>query len=45
MLDARSRGAAILWISHDIEEDARHADFVFTLKDRSLVMSAGGASC
>ena len=45
MLDARSRGAAILWISHDIEEDARHADFVFTLKDRALTMSAGGASC
>ena len=45
MLDARSRGAAILWISHDIEEDARHADFVFTLKDRALTMSAGGAPC
>ena len=45
MLDARSRGAAILWISHDIEEDARHADFVFTLKDRALAMSAGGAAC
>ena len=45
MLEARARGAAILWISHDVEEDARHADFVFTLKDRSLTMSAGGASC
>ena len=45
MLEARSRGAAILWISHDIEEDARHADFVFTLKDRALTMTAGGASC
>ena len=45
MLEARARGAAILWISHDVEEDARHADFVFTLKDRSLTMSAGGAAC
>ena len=45
MLGARSRGAAILWISHDVEEDARHADFVFTLKDRALTMTAGGASC
>ena len=45
MLEARARGAAILWISHDVDEDARHADFVFTLKDRSLAMSAGGAAC
>ena len=45
MLEARKRGAAILWISHDVEEDAKHADFVFTLKDRALTMSAGGASC
>ena len=45
MLEARARGAAILWISHDVEEDARHADFVFTLKDRALTMSAGGAAC
>ena len=45
MLEARSRGAAILWISHDVEEDARHADFVFTLKDRALAMSPGGAAC
>ena len=45
MLEARSRGAAILWISHDVEEDARHADFVFALKDRALTMTAGGASC
>ena len=45
MLEARKRGAAILWISHDVEEDAKHADFVFTLKDRALTVSAGGASC
>lgn len=45
MLEARALGAAILWISHDVEEDARHADFVFTLKDRALTMSAGGAAC
>ena len=45
MLEARARGAAILWISHDVEEGARHADFVFTLKDRALTVSAGGASC
>ena len=45
MLEARSRGAGILWISHDVEEDARHADFVFTLKGRALTMTAGGASC
>ena len=43
--EARARGAAILWISHDVDEDARHADFVFTLKDRSLTMSTGGAAC
>ena len=45
MLEARSRGAAILWISHDVEEDARHADRIFTLKDRALTETAGGASC
>ena len=45
ILEARAHGAAILWISHDVEEDARHADFVFTLKDRALTMSAGGAAC
>jgi ABC-type sugar transport system ATPase subunit len=45
MLEVRSRGAAILWISHDVEEDARHADRIFTLKDRALTETAGGASC
>lgn len=45
MLDARARGAAILWISHDVDADARHADAVFTLKDRALTQTAGGASC
>jgi len=45
MLEARSRGASILWISHDVEEDARHADFVFMLKDRALAMNPGGAAC
>ena len=44
MLDARSLGAAILWISHDVEEDSRHADRVLTLKDRSLSERAGGAA-
>ncbi|MBQ8664972.1 MAG: ATP-binding cassette domain-containing protein, partial [Mailhella sp.] len=44
MLEARSQGAAILWISHDVEEDSRHADRVLTLKDRSLSESAGGAA-
>lgn len=45
VLKARDRGAAIVWISHDIAEDARHADRVLTLKDRSLTESAGGFSC
>ncbi len=44
MLNARSRGAAIVWISHDVEEDSRHADRVLTLKDRSLYESEGGAA-
>jgi len=45
MLDARSRGAAILWISHDLDEDARMADSIFTLEKRSLTESRRGGSC
>ena len=44
MLEARERGAAVLWISHDVQEDSRHADRIFTLENRSIVESAGGAS-
>lgn len=36
MLAARKRGAAILWISHNVEEDSRHADRVLVLRDRTL---------
>ena len=45
MLEARGRGAAVLWISHDLKEDAPHADAVFTLDKRALIQSAGGSSC
>lgn len=44
MLEARSKGAAVLWISHDVQEDSRCADRIFTLENRSIVESAGGAS-
>lgn len=44
MLKARSEGAAILWISHDTAGDARHADRVLTLENRSLREDAGGLS-
>ena len=45
MLEARGRGAAVLWISHDLKEDAPHADSIFMLEKRSLTQSAGGAPC
>ena len=45
MLKARSEGAAVLWISHDTASDARHADRVLTLENRSLKEEAGGLSC
>lgn len=44
MLEARDRGAAVLWISHDVQEDSRYADRIFTLEKRSLLESTGGAS-
>lgn len=44
MLKARNEGAAILWISHDTAGDARHADRVLTLENRSLREEAGGLS-
>ncbi len=44
MLEARDRGAAVLWISHDVQEDSRYADRIFTLEKRSLLESSGGAS-
>ncbi|WP_298067499.1 ABC transporter ATP-binding protein [uncultured Mailhella sp.] len=44
MLKARENGAAIVWISHDVEEDSRHADRIFVLRDRT-VCESGGASC
>ena len=45
MLKARSEGAAVLWISHDTASDARHADRILTLENRSLREEAGGLSC
>lgn len=45
MLKARGEGAAILWISHDMAEDSRHADRILTLENRSLREEAGGLSC
>ena len=45
MLKARDRGAAVLWISHNTDEDARHADRILTLENRSLREDAGGLSC
>ena len=45
MLEARGRGAAVLWISHDLAEDAPHADAVLTLEARSLTKSEGGVLC
>ncbi len=44
MLAARERGAAILWISHNVEEDSRHADRLFVLRDRTL-REEGAFSC
>lgn len=44
MLEAKGRGAAILWISHNAEDFA-HADAVFTLQERSLTQKKGGAPC
>ncbi len=45
MQKARSEGAAVLWISHNTDEDARHADRILTLENRSLREDAGGLSC
>ena len=45
MPKARDRGAAVLWISHNTDEDARHADRILTLENRSLREDAGGLSC
>lgn len=36
MTGFRARGAAILWISHDLKEDSRIADRVLVLRNRSL---------
>ena len=44
MLKARERGAAILWISHDVQEDARHADRVLSLSNREI-REEGGLPC
>lgn len=44
MLKARSEGAAVLWISHDTDEDARHADRILILENRSLREEPGGLS-
>lgn len=45
MLHARARGAAIVWISHDMEEDSRYADRVLFLEKHSLREEAGTLSC
>ena len=43
MLEARDRGAAILWISHNPEELSAVADRFFFLRDRTL--EEGAAPC
>lgn len=46
--DARATGAAVVWISHDQAEDARLADRVLRLENRTLSeagTSAGGGPC
>lgn len=45
MLEAKAKGAAILWISHNIEEDSAYADTVFMLQELSLTQKKGGAPC
>lgn len=34
--DARARGAAVVWISHDIRDDAVHADRLLSLAERRI---------
>jgi heme exporter protein A len=45
MLHARSHGAAIIWISHMMDEDSRIADCILTLQNHTLTVSTGDASC
>ena len=37
MLSARERGAAILWISHNVGEDSKIADRLFVIRGRTLL--------
>ena len=41
----RSRGAAIVWISHDVKEDAFCADHIFTLREKTIYKTPGELSC
>ena len=45
MLQERDKGSAVLWISHNTDDDARHADRILTLENRSLREESGGLSC
>lgn len=45
MSDFRSRGAAVAWISHDLEEDSRLADAVLTLRRKTLSVEERSLPC
>ncbi len=36
IIEAKERGASIFWISHDIENDKKHADYLHILEDKTL---------
>jgi ABC-type sugar transport system ATPase subunit len=44
MCSARSNGAAVLWISHNVEEDSKIADRLFVIRAKTLI-EEGAASC
>ncbi len=39
ILEAKQNGASVFWISHDIENDKKHADFLHILEDKTLKTS------
>ncbi|MCQ2444511.1 MAG: ABC transporter ATP-binding protein [Mailhella sp.] len=45
MTDFRSRGAAIAWISHDLEEDSGIADAVLTIRRKTLSIEERSRPC
>jgi heme exporter protein A len=42
--DARERGAAVVWISHDREDDGPLADQILSLEGRSMKRASGDGS-